>query len=120
MRVFAVAFVLLGLACFDGRASAHAFLNRAVPPVGGSVSTPPKELRLFFSEGIELRFSGVTLATADGKAVATAAAQLDPGDNHQLVLPLPALAPGNYKVTWHVVSVDTHRTEGDFTFTVRP
>jgi hypothetical protein len=37
-----------------------------------------------------------------------------------LVLPLPPLAPGRYRVRWHVVSVDTHRTEGEFGFEVTP
>jgi methionine-rich copper-binding protein CopC len=29
-----------------------------------------------------------------------------------------ALKPGSYTVTWHVLSVDTHRTEGSYSFTV--
>jgi copper resistance protein C len=28
------------------------------------------------------------------------------------------LAPGVYQVQWHVISVDTHRTQGNFSFTV--
>jgi methionine-rich copper-binding protein CopC len=28
------------------------------------------------------------------------------------------LAPGNYTVKWHVTSVDTHKTQGSFSFTV--
>jgi hypothetical protein len=100
-------------------ALAHAFLNQAIPPVDGMV-TSPKEIRLTFSEGIEPRFSGIEIATNDGRAIATAPATLDPGDNKQLVLVLPPLAPGRYKVSWHVVSVDTHRTEGAFSFAVAP
>jgi hypothetical protein len=30
------------------------------------------------------------------------------------------LMPGVYQVHWHVISVDTHRTEGNFSFTVAP
>ena len=37
-----------------------------------------------------------------------------------LLVSLPQLAPGTYKVTWRVLSVDTHVTEGDFTFDVAP
>jgi|SRR5215471_5524081 len=99
-------------------AQAHAFLNQAVPPVGGAVPTSPKEIRLTFSEGIEPRFSGIEIATGDGQPVATGPAVPDPGDDKLLVLSLPQLAPGQYRVRWHVVSVDTHRTEGDYTFTV--
>jgi methionine-rich copper-binding protein CopC len=28
------------------------------------------------------------------------------------------LSPGIYKVSWRVVSVDTHATDGTFTFTI--
>jgi methionine-rich copper-binding protein CopC len=45
---------------------------------------------------------------------------VDPRDNTQLVLPLPVLAPGRYEVMWHVVSVDTHRTEDTYDFEVKP
>ena len=99
---------------------AHAFLNQAIPPVGGTVAASPKEIRLTFSEGIEPRFSGIDLATGDGRTVATGAAAVDPGNDTQLVLVLPPLAPGRYRVRWHVVSVDTHRTEGEYSFAVAP
>jgi copper resistance protein C len=35
---------------------------------------------------------------------------------HVSLKPLP---PGSYKVHWHAVSVDTHATDGTFTFTVK-
>jgi methionine-rich copper-binding protein CopC len=33
-------------------------------------------------------------------------------------VPLKAIRPGTYRVTWRVLSVDTHTTEGSFTFKV--
>jgi methionine-rich copper-binding protein CopC len=75
---------------------------------------------LTFSEGVEPRFSGIELATGDGRTIATGPAVRDPRDDKQLVLALPPLAPGRYRVRWHVVSVDTHRTEGGYTFAVGP
>jgi methionine-rich copper-binding protein CopC len=101
-------------------ADAHAFLDQAVPPVGGAVPASPKEIRLTFSESVERRFSGIELATGDGRTIATGPVATAPGDNKQLVLVVPPLAPGRYRVSWHVVSVDTHRTEGEYTFTVGP
>jgi len=98
----------------------HAFLNEAAPIVGGTVPTSPKEIRLTFTEAIERRFSGIELVTGDGRTVATGPAVVDPTNERQLVLPLPPLAPGRYRVRWHVVSVDTHRTEGEYSFTVKP
>jgi copper resistance protein C len=101
-------------------ALAHAFLSQAAPPVGGEVPTSPKEIRLTFSEAVEPRFSGIDLVTSDGRTIVAGPARPDPGDDKQLVLALPPLAPGRYKVSWHVVSVDTHRTEGEYGFAVAP
>src|SRR6476646_5757053 len=98
-------------------ALSHTFLNEAAPIVGGTVPTSPKEIRLTFTEAIEPRFSGIDLTTADGRAIATGAAAVDPGNDKQLVLMVPPLTPGRYRVHWHVVSVDTHRTEGEYSFT---
>jgi methionine-rich copper-binding protein CopC len=36
-----------------------------------------------------------------------------------LIVSLPNLADGEYSVSWKVVSVDTHHTNGDFKFTVK-
>ena len=103
----------------SGTAAAHAFLSAAAPPVGGSVSAP-REIRITFTEPIEPAFSAIELTDGAGRAVNTGRAAVDPGNPTQLVLPLPALPPGRYKVSWHVVSVDTHRTEGQYGFEVRP
>ena len=100
-------------------ALAHAFLDHAVPAVGGTVRAPP-QLRVFFTEALEPAFSAVTLTTAVGEPVQTGAAKIGPGNPKELVLSLPRLAPGKYTVSWHVVSIDTHRTEGHFEFTVQP
>jgi copper resistance protein C len=103
------------------RAGAHAFLEQANPPVGGTASTPPKEIRLRFSEAIEPAFSHIKLATKAGDAVEIGPVSLDPNDSTQLVAAVSsALAPGVYKVSWRVVSVDTHSTAGDYTFEVKP
>jgi copper resistance protein C len=99
---------------------AHAFLDRADPPVGGTLAAPPTAVRLSFTEAIEPAFSGIELTTADGRAVPTGRAAVDPADRRAFVLPLPQLPPGRYKVRWHVVSVDTHPTEGDYSFEIRP
>jgi methionine-rich copper-binding protein CopC len=114
--VASLAFTMIATAAF-----AHAQLQKAVPAVGGVVTASPTEIRLNFSEGVEPRFSGVQLQAADGQVVGTGAASVDPADKSTLIIPVKStLAPGSYKVTWHVVSVDTHKTQGSFTFTVKP
>ena len=80
------------------RAGAHAFLEHASPPVGGTVSTPPTEIGLQFSEAIEPAFSHITLATKAGDAVEIGAVSLDPNDSTRLVAVVRStLAPGVYK-----------------------
>jgi methionine-rich copper-binding protein CopC len=101
-------------------AKAHAFLDKAVPAVGAVVSVPPREIRLTFTEGIEPAFSGIELSTAEDQSIKTPAAATDRINNTQLVLQVPSLAPGRYRVRWHVVSTDTHRSEGDYVFEVKP
>ncbi len=101
-------------------AQAHAFLIQAAPPVGGAVAAAPKEVRLSFSEGVEPLFSAIEIATEDGRTIPTKAAAIDPADDKVLVLALPPLDPGRYRVRWRVVSVDTHRTEGEYRFAIAP
>ena len=69
---------------------AHAFLDHAVPPVGGTVAASPPEIRLYFSEAIEPRFSGIELTSIDGRPVKTGPSTVDPRDQMQFVLRVPA------------------------------
>ena len=45
-------------------------------------------------------------------------ANVDSASPALLQVPLKPLGPGTYRVKWRVLSVDTHVTEGDFTFRV--
>jgi copper resistance protein C len=111
----------LAFAVVASTASAHALLKKAVPAVGGTVSGSPKEIRITFSEGVEPRFSAITLANEAGAAAPIGKPNVDPADNSVLIAPVPqALKPGVYTVTWRVVSIDTHKTQGTFNFTVAP
>lgn len=112
------ALVVLGMLASASPAFAHAFLTRAEPPVGSEV-TAPARLSIDFSEGVEPLFSAVAVQ-GPGGAVATGKLHTASGNNKRLVVDLPKLAPGGYTVTWHVTSVDTHKTEGTYTFTVKP
>ena len=100
-------------------AFAHAFLDRAVPSVGGTVASSPNELQLTFSQNIVLAFSGVSLAAEGGGTIPVGKPLLDPSNPSTLHVRLGhALKPGTYVVSWHVVSVDTHPTSGTYRFTV--
>jgi methionine-rich copper-binding protein CopC len=113
-------FALLAMALSAQAAHAHAFLDHAVPAVGSTVAAAPAQVRLFFTQDLEPSFSGATIADANGQPVATGAAVFDPQNPAEMVLNLPKLAPGHYKVSWHALSVDTHRTTGAFGFDIQP
>ena len=100
-------------------AAAHAFLDHALPAVGSTVHESPRSVRLWFTEPLEPAFSRVRVVDASGKAVDSGDSHLDASDPSILTASLPALGPGTYRVRWRVVSVDTHVTEGDFTFDVK-
>src|SRR5271166_239184 len=109
----------LAFACAAISALAHAQLQKATPAVGGTVSSP-SEIRLEFSEGVEPKFSKVSLTGPSGAAVSLGAARVEAGHQEILVVPISALlTPGAYKVHWQAVSVDTHHTQGTFEFTVK-
>ena len=93
---------------------------KATPPVGGTVASA-SEIRLEFSEGVEPRFSKVSLTGPSGAAVPLGAAKTEPGNQAVLIAPISKSLPaGAYKVHWQAVSVDTHHTQGAFEFTVKP
>ena len=63
-------------------------------------------------------FSTIEVHDASGAAIAAGKPHLAPDNNRRLVIDLPKLPPGTYTVIWHVTSVDTHKTEGSYQFTV--
>jgi copper resistance protein C len=115
MRLIAASIVLLF--ALAGSAFAHAHLDHASPKVGSTVSPAPQEVVLWFTEKLEAAFSTIEVRNEQGIAVQAGKASLT-GDTTQLRVSLKALPPGTYKVLWQVMSVDTHRTQGDFTFRV--
>jgi len=112
-----IAIVLTAL--LPAAAQAHALLDHASPSVGSTVATAPKELLLWFTEKLEPAFSTVEVRNAQG-AVVSGKAQVERGDGTELRVPLKTLPPGTYLVNWRVLSVDTHRTQGSFSFRVGP
>nr|WP_294505977.1 copper resistance protein CopC [uncultured Rhodopila sp.] len=110
----------IAAACLIGQAAfAHAFLDRASPPVGSEVSGSPPALSLTYTEPVEPLFSTI-LVTDPGGARVDDGTLVPREDGRILSVKLKPLKPGVYTVEWHVTSVDTHKTEGHFTFTVTP
>jgi hypothetical protein len=99
-------------------AAAHAFLDHALPAVGSTVHAPPAQVKLWFSQKLEPAFSNAQVSDSAGKRVDRADGRVDDGDRTVLTVSVPQLAPGRYRVKWRVLSVDTHVTEGDYSFDV--
>lgn len=99
--------------------AAHAFLDHSDPAVGSTVPKPPDVLHLWFTQQLEPAFSSATVTDRSGATVNDGRASIDPQNSSELDVKLKPLQPGTYKVKWRVLSVDTHTTEGDFTFIVR-
>jgi methionine-rich copper-binding protein CopC len=100
-------------------ALAHAALLSEVPASGAGMAVAPTELRLSFSEALELSFTKVVLTAADGRAIATGALSLAPGDDKTLVVPLTApLSAGAATVEWTVVATDGHKSKGSYILTI--
>ena len=89
-------------------------LDHASPAVGSTVATAPARVTLTFTEPLEGAFSGATVSNASGQRVDTGAR----ASGTTLQISLKPLPPGTYKVNWHVMSVDTHKTQGSFGFSV--
>ncbi|TIX91404.1 copper homeostasis periplasmic binding protein CopC [Rhizobium sp. P44RR-XXIV] len=105
---------------FAGQALAHAHLKSSAPGADSAVKQAPSELDLTFTEGLNLKFSGVTVMGPDKKVVKTGASSLMDGDKTLMVPVSDKLAPGKYTVEWHALSTDGHKTNGAYTFTIAP
>ena len=117
----AIAFGLAAAIALAGApAHAHAFLDHASPRVGSQIAAAPPRLQLWFTQGLVAVFCQVSVKGPPGFG-GSGPPRAAPGDPQSLVVDLRAPAPpGVYTVRWRVLSVDTHVTEGDFKFTVRP
>ena len=98
-----------------GEASAHAFLDHAEPRVGNKVATAPREVTLWFTQKLEPAFSTITVTNSAGQRIDTGKTRVS---GSQMSISLRPAGTGTYHVTWHVLSVDTHTTDGSFAFQV--
>jgi methionine-rich copper-binding protein CopC len=98
-------------------AEAHAFLDGAVPRVGSESPASPPEVVLHFTQGVEPDFSKLEVQDSAGASV-TAGPPHRAAAPDIFAVPVRKLSPGIYTVIWHVTSVDTHKTQGKFHFTI--
>jgi copper resistance protein C len=98
-----------------GDVSAHAFLDHAEPRVGNKVASAPQQVTLWFTQNLEPAFSTITVTNSAGQRVDSGKARVS---GSQMSVSVRPVGSGIYRVKWRVLSVDTHTTDGSFTFQV--
>lgn len=118
-KVLAIGFplsVLMVAAAF--MAQAHSFPEQESPAAGATVAGSPTQVTIRYDAPIEKLFDSLSVLNAAGQDKAAGAPRLS-ADGNELSVAVAALEPGQYTVKWRVVCVDTHHTEGSYTFTVK-
>jgi copper resistance protein C len=94
-------------------------LVRAEPGVGLTVTSPVRELRLYFDQGVLAASSSVQVTNSAGATIPTTKPTGDPSGEEILIVHFGrVLLSGTYQVSWHVVSVDQRPASGTYRFTV--
>jgi copper resistance protein C len=109
-----IAFAFLVLTASAMPAGAHAFLDHAEPRVGNTVRSSPSAVTLWFTQKLEPAFSSAQVTNASGAVVSSGTSV----SGTVMRVGVRSLPPGTYRVHWKVLSVDTHTTEGSFSFRV--
>ena len=99
-------------------ARGHAFPIRSEPRVGRTISASPAKVTVWFDGELEAAFSTMAVYNSAMRRVDKGDGRLNSSDATVLEVEIPPLRPGGYRVYWSIVAKDTHRTEGDFSFTV--
>lgn len=118
--------VVMAASVFSATAAlAHPKLNTATPAADSVVAAPTK-IQLVFSETLVAQFSGIDLTMTEMPGMKMGPMKMNGvkasvgADGKTLVATLAKPLPvGTYKVDYHVVSADTHRIQGSYTFKVQ-
>lgn len=108
------------IALAQAPANAHAVLVGSTPKDGATVAASPKTIVLRFDAKIEKKVTQVTLLDAKGKQVALPKPPhgYTGGPANQLVIPIPKLRSGAYRLEYQVMATDGHISPGMITFRV--
>lgn len=98
-------------------ARAHSFPEEQHPSAGETLSAAPPEIRIKFDAPIEKLFAKLQVTDSSGKDYGVGTPLIS-SDGIELTEKVGALKPGEYTVRWAVVCIDTHHTEGSYSFTI--
>ena len=90
------------------------------PSDGETVTRPPTEIRLTFSERPSIAIASVLLVSGTD-SIPLAPLQVDTADRNTVIAPINrSLGGGAYQVVWRVASRDGHPIRGAYSFTIAP
>ena len=116
---FVTSLVMLSLLFQVNSVMAHATLVKSDPPRRASLSSPPKQIQLWFNEKIEGSYASVSVLDSNKNSVTENSPEVVLDDPKSVILNLPQIEPGRYTVQYRVMSVDGHVIESSFDFSIK-
>jgi copper transport protein len=116
LRAICVAFIL---SVFPEFAFAHATPLQYVPAASSVLPQAPAKIQIHFSERVEPHVSSIAVIGPNGSRADLADSAPDPADSRVFQVDLKDGGPGNYTVSWEVISSDDgHFAKGAYVFSV--
>jgi copper transport protein len=101
------------------RAPMHVALRSSDPAAYDTLATPPRTIRLDFTQAVELPLSRLVLLDADSASIPLEPVRAADTTGSAIAADVPSgLDAGTYRVQWSVTSRDSHTIRGEFHFTV--
>ena len=119
VAAFVTSLVMLSLLFQVNSVMAHATLVKSDPPRRASLSSPPKQIQLWFNEKIEGSYASVSVLDSNKNSVTENSPEVVLDDPKSVILNLPQIEPGRYTVQYRVMSVDGHVIESSFDFSIK-
>src|SRR3954469_4525206 len=118
VKAVSIRFIVLLLTLPSAMPShAHSELERTEPKPGAMVRPPLTEVAIWFNQKLEPAFSAIAVRNAAGQRIDAGKTSVT---GNVMRVPLKPVGAGTYRVNWRVLSVDTHGTQGSFSFEVAP
>lgn len=116
---FGIWLVMLSLLFQVNSVMAHAALVKSDPPRRASLSSPPKQIQLWFNEQVEGSYASITVLDSKKNSMTENRPEVVLNDPKSIILNLPQMEPGRYTVQYRVMSVDGHIIESNFDFSIK-
>jgi len=121
IRTLSVAALAVALTAGAARAPRHTTLVKSEPATGSTVAKAPTQLKLYYSERVDLKVSKFKLTGGRGGAITLGPASIDETQRGMpVVVPVTgSVSSGAYTIDWTVASDDGHAVKGTIHFTVK-